>query len=202
MTGTRKTPAGERKPENASLPPRGARLRYTADRIRRRVEAMAKRISRDFPGGVVLVGVLNGGVFLLSDLARLLSVPVRLDFLRVRSYGDGRSAETVATITRDVEGDLSDRDVVVVEDVVDTGRSVAALAAHLSTKKVRTVRFCALIDKRERREVDITLDYSGFLLKKGFIVGYGMDCAGEYRHLPHIYVLPPEGQRKKPSVGG
>lgn len=170
--------------------PGGARIRFTSEQIRRRVDLLARRIAKAHPGGVVLVGVLNGGAFLLADLARRIPVPVRIDFLRLRSYGDGRSPGDAAEITKDIETDVTGLDVVVVEDIVDTGRSLHYLRRHFAAKNARSVAFCALIDKRERREIEVDIDFPGFRLDRGFIVGYGMDFAGEYRHLPHICVLP------------
>ncbi len=186
MTRNSNSPFGNNA---VSLPP-DARPCFTAGRIRRRVALMAGRISKDHPGGVVLVGVLNGGAFLLADLARLIRVPVLVDFLRLRSYGDERSPGESQEITKDIETDVTGLDVVVVEDIVDTGRSLRYLRRHFEAKKAGSLAFCALIDKRERREAEVTIDYPGFRLDKGFIVGYGMDCAGALRHLPHIYVLP------------
>lgn len=184
MTG-RKPPAG-RVP---GLPP-GLRPLFTAAQIRGRVALMARRIATDHPEGVVLVGVLNGGAFLLADLARLIPVPVRIDFLRLRSYGDSRSPGGAAEITKDIETDVTGLDVVVVEDIVDTGRSIQYLRRHFAAKNAGSLTFCALVDKRERREVEVSIEYPGFRLDEGFIVGYGMDCAGALRHLPHIYALP------------
>jgi hypoxanthine phosphoribosyltransferase len=186
-----------RPPGQATLPP-GARPRFTAGQIRKRVALMAGRISEAHPRGVVLVGVLNGGAFLLADLARLIPVPVLVDFLRLRSYGDGRSPGDAQEITKDIETDVAGLDVVVVEDIVDTGRSLQYLRRHFAAKNAGSLAFCALIDKRERREVDVEIEYPGFRLDKGFIVGYGMDCAGSFRHLPHIYVLP-EPEKENPS---
>ncbi len=186
MTVRAKTPFGG---AGAGLPP-DARPRFTAAQIRRRVTLMAGRIAKDHPGGVVLVGVLNGGAFLLADLARLIPVPVLVDFLRLRSYGGERSPGGSQEITKDIETDVTGLDVVVVEDIVDTGRSLRYLRRHFAAKNAGSLSFCALIDKRERREVEVTIEYPGFRLQKGFIVGYGMDIAGALRHLPHIYVLP------------
>jgi hypoxanthine phosphoribosyltransferase len=178
------------------LPP-GARPRFTDLQIRRRVAAMARRIAEDHPRGLVMVGVLNGGAFLLADLARRIPVPVTVDFLRLRSYGDGRSPGDSQEITKDIETDVTGLDVVVVEDIVDTGRSIQYLRRHFAAKNAGSLAFCALVDKRERREVEVEIEYPGFRLDSGFIVGYGMDCAGALRHLPHIYVLPePAGQNQ------
>jgi hypoxanthine phosphoribosyltransferase len=200
MTGASAPGATARNGGDARLPP-GARLRFTEEQIRTRVARMARRIEKDHPRGVVLVGVLNGGAFLLADLARSIRVPVLVDFLRLRSYGDGRSPTATAEITKDIEIDVCGLDVIVVEDIVDTGRSVRYLRSHFAGKHAGSLAFCALVDKRERREVEEAIDYRGFRLDKGFIVGYGMDCAGAYRHLPHIYVLPDPEKKNHSSEG-
>jgi hypoxanthine phosphoribosyltransferase len=200
VTGPSRSPAPRAEGRGVPLPP-GARLRFTDEQIRNRVERMARRIGKDHPRGVVLVGVLNGGAFLLADLARRIRVPVRVDFLRLRSYGDARSPAAAAEITKDIEIDVEGLDVVVVEDIVDTGRSVSYIRSHFAGKRAGSLAFCALVDKRERREVDVAVDYRGFRLDKGFVVGYGMDCGGAYRHLPHIYVLPDPEKQNHSSEG-
>lgn len=180
----------------------GARVLYTADRIRRKVASIARRIEKAQAGReVVLVGVLKGGIFFLADLARELRIPARIDFMRLRSYGDETSPGEVR-ITKDVETDVQGRDVVVVEDIVDTGCTMRFLARHFRGRKARSIRFCALLDKRERREVDVELHYAGFRIRKGFVVGYGMDCAERFRNLPDIHVLPPGSGEGTSSVGG
>ena len=169
----------------------GRRPLYSAERIRRKVAALARRIELAYRGSeLVLVGVLNGGVPFLADLARELSVPVRIDFVRVRSYGAGSAPEGGVEIAKDVEIDVAGKHVLIVEDIIDTGNTAAYLQRHLGEKGAASVRFCVLVDKRERREVELEIEFRGFLLKQGFVVGYGMDYAGDYRQLPQIYALP------------
>ncbi len=170
--------------------------------IRRKVAALARRIERAYRGSdLVLVGVLNGGFPFLADLAREISVPARIDFVRVRSYGDGCAPGNGVEVAKDVELDLSGMHVLIVEDIVDTGNTAAFLKEHLGRKGAASVRFCVLVDKRERREVDLEIDFKGFRLKKGFVVGYGMDYAGDYRQLPQIYSLPLPVNRKRIDGG-
>lgn len=189
------------RPDCANAVP-AARPRFTEDRIRRTVAVLARRIERTYAGSEpVLVGILKGGFLFLGDLARALSIPVTIDFLRIRSYGAGTAPGRRFAITKDLEIDVAGKDVLVVEDIVDTGRSLARIRRHLERKKPRSVRFCVLVDKRERRDRDhVTIDFRGFRLNRGFLVGYGMDCAERYRNLPQIHCL--EGRRGQKDVSG
>jgi len=181
---------------------RGVRPRYTADRIRRMVSALARRVDRAYMGSeVVLVGVLKGSVFFLADLARELVTPISIDFVRIESYGRGTSPGRRVRLTKDVEIDLAGRHVLVVEEVVDTGRSVRFLRRHFERKRVRSVRFCVLVDKRGRREEGVIVEFPGFRPTSGFLVGYGMDCAEAGRELPEIYELSVPGKTKTISGG-
>ena len=180
----------------------GIRPRYTADRIRRMVSTLARRVDRAYAGSeVVLVGVLKGSVFFLADLARELTVPLSIDFVRLSSYGRGTSPGGRARLTKDVETDVAGRHVLVVEEVVDTGRSVRFLRRHFERKRARSVRFCVLVDKRGRREEGATVEFPGFRPTAGFLVGYGMDCAEAGRELPEIYELAAPGNAKTKAGG-
>jgi hypoxanthine phosphoribosyltransferase len=178
------------------------RPRYTAERIRRMVSTLARRVDRAYAGSeVVLVGVLKGSVFFLADLARELDIPLSIDFVRITSYGRGTSPGRRVRLTKDVETDVAGRHVLVVEEVVDTGRSVRFLRRHFERKRVRSVRFCVLVDKQGRREAGISVEYPGFRPAAGFLVGYGMDFAEAGRELPEIYELPAPGKSKKIAGG-
>lgn len=180
----------------------GRRPLYTAERIRRKVAALARRIERTCVGSdLVLVGVLNGGIMFLADLARELAVPARIDFVRLRSYGGGSSPGGRIEVVKDIEIDVAGKDVLVVEDIVDTGGTAAFLRRHMEKKKAASVRICVLVDKRERREAAVGIEFSGFHLKKGFVVGYGMDYGEAYRHLPQIYEFPLARNRKQADGG-
>jgi len=158
--------------------------------IARRVAELALEISRDYAGrDLVLVGVLKGAFIFLADLVRALTFPVELDFVRLRSYGGGTSPTGEVQITKDVELPLKDRHVLIVEDIVDIGFTLNFLRQHLATHRPRSLKTCVLIDKKERREVEVPLDYVGFVVEKGFLVGYGLDCGEKGRTLPEIYVL-------------
>jgi hypoxanthine phosphoribosyltransferase len=166
------------------------RLLFPSDEIARQVERLAQEISRDYQGGdVVVVGILKGVFIFLADLVRRLTIPVEIDFVRLASYGAGTTSSGTVRLTHDVELNLGGRDVLIVEDIVDSGLTLAFLRDHLSRYGPRSVRICALIDKHERRAAEVTLDYVGLHLDRGFIVGYGLDCKECYRYLPAIYEL-------------
>ena len=165
-------------------------LLFTAEDIAREVERLARRISEDYEGKeIVVVGVLKGAFMFLADLVRHFTVPARLDFVRLSSYGAGTQSSGKIRIVADVELELQDQDVLIVEDIVDSGLTTAFLREHLLTKKPRSVKICTLLDKLERRSIDIPLEYVGLQLDKGFVVGYGLDCNEAGRQLPEIYEL-------------
>lgn len=165
-------------------------LILSQQQIEDRISELGARISADYiDKNLVMIGVLNGSFIFLADLVRKVSIPHQIDFIRVASYGSSSKSSGKISLSKDVELDLSGRDIVLVEDIVDTGSTLHWLVHYFTRNKVRSVRTCALIDKKERREVDVTVDYVGFTLKKGFLVGYGLDYAERYRHLPQIYSL-------------
>lgn len=158
--------------------------------IARRVAELGERIGRDYTGpNLVLVGVLKGVFIFMADLVRALPFPVEVDFVRLCSYGAGTTTSGEVHITKDVEMSLKGRDVLIVEDIVDTGLTLDFLRQHLLTHHPRSLKICCFIDKQERREVDVPLDYVGFVVEKGFLVGYGLDCGEQSRTLPEIFVL-------------
>jgi hypoxanthine phosphoribosyltransferase len=158
--------------------------------IARRVTELAEEIGRDYAGrDLVMVGVLKGVFIFMADLARALPFPVEVDFVRLCSYGGGTTTSGEVHITKDVELPLKDRDVLIVEDIVDTGLTLAFLKQHLTSHRPRSLKICCFIDKKERREVEVPLDYVGFVVEKGFLVGYGLDCGEQNRTLPEIFVL-------------
>ena len=168
----------------------GRQLVINREQIRQRVEELAVRISSDYIGrDLVMVGVLNGAFIFLSDLARALTIPHRIDFIRVASYGRSSSSSGTIRLTKDVELELVDRHVLLVEDIVDTGNTLAWLTDYFQDKLAASVRICALIDKKDRRQSTVAIDYSGFAIAEGFLVGYGLDYAEQHRCLPEIYSL-------------
>ncbi len=166
------------------------RLVFSAEDIGRQVKRLAEQISADYQGkDIVLVGVLKGAFVFLADLARQLTIPAQLEFVRLTSYGAGTESSGKIRITTDVESDLTDRDVLIVEDIVDSGLTTTFLLEHLSAKNPSSLKICTLLDKTERRSVSVPLDYVGLHLDKGFVVGYGLDCNEDHRQLPEIYEL-------------
>ena len=160
------------------------------ERIRRRVAAMAEEIDKLYQGeSVIAICVLKGAFFFFSDLVRAMKTETVVDFVRLASYGAGQSSSGEVRIIKDVEVNVAGRHVLIIEDIVDSGRSMNVLVRHLSALGAKSVRIAVLVDKKERREFVVHADFVGFDLPAGFIVGYGLDCAERYRTLPAIYEL-------------
>jgi len=171
------------------------KLVISREAIATRVKELAARISRDYAGkNPLLVGILKGAFIFLADLARALDFPVEVDFVRLRSYGAGTTTSGEVHITKDVETPLEGRHVVVVEDIVDAGLTLNFLLGHLAGCNPASLKVCCLIDKTERRQVEVPLDYVGFTIAKGFLVGYGLDCGENCRTLPDIHEMVESGE--------
>ena len=144
-------------------------------------------ISRDYKGeNLHLICILRGGVLFLTDLMRRISIPNTIDFMAVSSYGVARQSTGQVRITLDLKDDIQDRHVLLVEDIVDSGYTIASVLEFLETRHPKTLRVCALLDKPERREVDVPIHYRGFLIPNKFVFGYGLDMDEYYRNLPFI----------------
>ncbi len=155
-----------------------------------KVQEIADRISADYSGKEpVLIGVLKGAVFFFADLVMHLTIPCKIDFIGAASYGSGQSSSGEVKLVKDVGIPISGKPVILVEDIVDTGLTLNRIMKALRKKDPESIRVCALIDKKERREEAVHLDYRGFEVEEGFIVGYGLDYDEQYRYLPDIYVL-------------
>lgn len=155
-----------------------------------RIKAMGEQISRDYAGKQVhLVCVLKGGSFFLCELAKRISVPVSLDFMSVSSYGSDTKSSGVVKIVKDLDESLKGKDVIVVEDIVDSGRTLSYLLEMLRDRGPSSLRLCTLLDKPERRVVNVVVDYTGFQIPDKFVVGYGLDYDQRYRNLPYIGVV-------------
>ena len=162
------------------------------DDIEKMVADVAKKISADYKDSeLVLIGVLKGAFVFLSDLIRQITIPVKIDFVGVSSYGSKTVSSGKIKLTRDIEIDIKDKDVLIIEDIVDTGLTLKYLIDYLKSFDPKSVKICALLDKLERRETEINIDYLCHRIEKGFIVGYGIDYAENYRNLPAIYQLKP-----------
>jgi hypoxanthine phosphoribosyltransferase len=155
-----------------------------------KVEELAREISADYAGKEpIVIGILNGVVFFFADLLLRLTIPCKIDFIRAASYGSGTTSSGTVTFIKDVEIPVQGQDLLIVEDIVDTGLTLDRIIKTLREKGPASTRICALIDKRERREQSVSIDYCGFEVEQGFLVGYGLDYDEQYRNLPDIYVL-------------
>jgi hypoxanthine phosphoribosyltransferase len=161
-----------------------------AEDLARRVEEMAAEVSRDYAGkDLVLICVLKGAVFFLADLMRHLDVPCEVDFMAVSSYGSATKSSGVVRILKDLDAVIEDRDVLIVEDIVDSGLTLQYLLRNLAGRSPRSLEVCALLIKPERREVELQARYVGFEIPDRFVVGYGLDYAERYRNLPYVAAL-------------
>ena len=162
----------------------------TKKEIDAQVSHIAQVISADYKDReLILIGILKGAFIFLSDLIRQLSIPVKVDFMCVSSYGDHTTSSGRIKLIKDVDININNKDVLIVEDIVDTGITLSYLVEHLHASGASSVRICTLIDKRERRETDVRVDYACHTVDKGFLVGYGLDYAEFYRNLPEVYHL-------------
>ena len=162
----------------------------SAEDLDRRVSELAREISRDYEGrNLVLVGVLKGAVFFLSDLMRRLDVPVEVDFMAVASYGSATKSSGVVRILKDLDASIEGRDVLIVEDIVDSGLTLQYLLRNLAGRNPRSLEVCALLIKPERQKVELPTRYVGFEIPNRFAIGYGLDYGERYRNLPYVAAL-------------
>ena len=158
--------------------------------VEERITEMGRQISEEYKGRQVhLICVLKGGVFFMCELAKKIDVPVSLDFMRVSSYGDGTSSNGVVRIVKDLDESLEGKDVIVVEDIIDSGRTLSYLLELLKKRHPNSMRLCTLLDKPDRRVREVHVDYVGFEIPDEFVVGYGLDYAQKYRNLPYIGIV-------------
>jgi hypoxanthine phosphoribosyltransferase len=162
----------------------------SAEELQRRVAELGEQISRDYAGRpLLLVGVLKGAVFFLSDLMRYIDIPVEVDFMAVASYGSATDSSGVVRILKDLDAAIDGRDVLIVEDIVDSGLTLQYLMRNLGSRNPRSLEVCALLTKPDRRKVDLPTRYVGFEIADRFVVGYGLDYAERHRNLPFVAVL-------------
>ena len=166
------------------------KILISRDEIARTVERLAREISRDYQGRQpLLVGILKGSFVFMADLVRRLDLPLELDFVRLSSYGCVRETSGKVRVVQRLQTRIKGRDVLVVEDIVDTGTTISFLLDYLKKKKPASLKLCALADKPSRRRVPVPIDYLGFTVPDKFVVGYGLDCDERFRNLPDICVM-------------
>lgn len=170
-----------------------AEVLISEEQIQQRIAELAARIQSDFAGEqILIIAVLKGALLFLADLIRHIDLPLAIDFLAVSSYGSGTESSGVVRILKDLDETIEQRHVIIVEDIVDSGRTLDYLLRMLRQRNPTTLHVCTLLDKRDRREIEVPIDYVGFEVPDAFVVGYGLDFAEHYRQLPFIGVLKPE----------
>lgn len=166
---------------------------FDENKIQRRVSDLAAQISKDYEEKeLVIIAVLKGSFMFLADLCRCFTIPVRIDFIAISSYADSAVSSGKVTVKKDIDLDISDKHVLIVEDIVDTGLSLQFLYDHLKTKKPASIKICTLLDKHLKHEANINIDYKGFNIDDEFIVGYGLDFAEQFRNLPYLGIVKEE----------
>ena len=166
------------------------RVLIPEDKVDERIAQLGEQISQDYAGKQVhLIGILKGSIFFICELAKRITVPVTMDFMSVSSYGAGTKSSGVVKLIKDLDDPINGKDVLVVEDIIDSGRTLSYLLKNLSSRQPASIRLCTLLDKPERREVDVEVDYQGFRIPDEFVIGYGLDYDQRYRNLPYIGVL-------------
>jgi len=164
--------------------------KITEQEIRRHVKKIAHDISNEYQDREpVLIGVLNGVFIFFSDLVREISIPLKIDFVRLASYGSRGVSSGKITFSKDIELPVKRKPVIIVEDIIDTGSTLSFLVAHIKAREPESIKICALINKLDRREKEIEIDFWGFKIKEGFVVGYGLDYNEKFRYLPYILGL-------------
>lgn len=165
----------------------------TEEEIAKKVKELGEQISKDYKGkDLMLVGILKGAVIFMSDLARNIDIPISMDFMAVSSYGQSSKSTGIVRLIKDLDSSIKNKDILIVEDIIDTGLTLDYLTDNLSKRGANSVKICTLLDKPERRKVDIPVDYFGFIVPDEFIVGYGIDYAQKYRNLSFIASLKEE----------
>lgn len=162
----------------------------TEEELQKKIKEMGAQISKDYEGkDLYLIGILKGSCYFLCDLSRAITIPVYLDFMSVSSYGNATVSSGVVKINKDLDDPVEGKDVLIVEDIVDTGRTLSYLKELILGRNAKSVKIATLLDKPSRRVVDLVPDYKGFTIPDEFVVGMGMDCAQEARNLPYIGVV-------------
>ena len=157
--------------------------------IQKRVKELADEISRDYNDkGVMFIGILKGSIAFMADLMKAMSIDIQIDFMAVSSYGASTKSTGVVRILKDLDADIKDKNILIIEDIIDTGTTLKYLVGYLNSRGPKSIKICSLLDKPDRRKADVTADYKGFTIPDEFVVGYGLDYAEWYRGLPYIGV--------------
>jgi len=169
---------------------RVGRVLITEEQIQKRIKELGRQLTEDYRGKeLVVIGILKGSVIFMSDLIRAIDLNVQLDFMAVSSYGKSTSSSGVVRILKDLDTDISGKDVLIVEDIVDTGLTLSYLVENLLSRNPASLKICTFLDKPSRREAKITPHYNGYEIPDEFVVGYGLDYAEKYRNLPYVGVI-------------
>ena len=170
---------------------------YSRELIQKRVQEIAGRLSADYAGReLIVIGILKGAFIFMADLIRAMTIPCKVDFVRVASYGAGQESAGKVVMTKDIETSIAGRDVLIVEDIIDTGLTLTYLVNWLKERNPNSIKVCVFLDKRKRRKVSFEADYVVFTMDDGFVVGYGLDFNEQARYLPEVYII------KQEQVGG
>lgn len=168
------------------------------NQIQKKVEQLGEQISRDYQGKELFcIGVLRGAIIFLADLARFIKVPMVIDFISISSYGISTESSGVVRILKDLDENIENKDVLIVEDIIDTGLTLDYLLRMLRSRKPASLKVCTLLNKKDRKKIDVPIDYCGFDIPDKFVVGYGLDYNGLYRNIPYILVLKSEYYNNK-----
>ena len=163
---------------------------FSRDEIQKRVREIASQISQEYAGReLVVIGILKGAFVFMADLVREISVPCKVDFVRVASYGASSESSGKVVMTKDIETSIKGRDILIVEDIVDSGLTLQYLVNWLKERNPHSLKICVFLDKRKRRKVSFEADYVGFTIDDGFVVGYGLDFDEQFRFLPDVYII-------------
>lgn len=169
------------------------KILLSKEEIGKRVKSLGDEISKDYAGkNPVMICILKGGIVFLSDLIRSISIPVELDFMSLSSYGNSTKSSGVVQIKKDIDADITNRDVILVEDIVDSGLTLQYLNEYFQHHNATSIKICTLLDKPNAHKIDLEIDYVGFEVGNEFVVGYGLDYAQKYRNLPYIGILKEE----------
>ena len=173
------------------------KILYTDKDIQKKAKELGKQITKDYAGEeVILLGTLKGAIMWMAELMKYIDLDTKIDFVAASSYGSGTTTSGVVTITKDIDMDIYNRNIIIVEDIVDTGVTLSYLKKYLEDRNPKDVKICTMLDKPSRRRVDLKPDYIGYEVDDLFIIGYGLDYAGKYRNLPDVCVLEVDGGDK------